>query len=117
MKWEEIVILVFSILFLGCEKDYHSSCFSAGILDAAKKDSKYTRTTPPNPALSLKYFRKACDEGNLAEACHMYSGYFIKGLKDVCSKNMEEAFKYSLKGRNYSHNRTRLKSTLYFFSL
>ena len=71
-------------------------------MDAAKKEDKtYTRTVPPNPAMSLKYFRKACDDGKLAEACHMYSGFFIKGMKDVCSKNMEEAFKYSLKGSEY----------------
>ena len=41
--------------------------------------------------------RKACDEGDMAEACHRYSAMFIKGVKDVCEKNMAEAFKYSLK--------------------
>ena len=34
----------FNIHNTGCEKDYHSSCLSAGILDAAKADGKgYTR--------------------------------------------------------------------------
>ena len=33
----------------------------------------------------------------MAEACHRYSAMFIKGVKDVCEKNMAEAFKYSLK--------------------
>ena len=42
-------------------------------------------------------FRKACDEGDNAEACHRYSAIFINGIKDVCEKNMTEAFKYSLK--------------------
>ena len=45
--------------------------------------------------------RKACDEGDLAEACHRYSALFIKGVKDVCDKNMAEAFKYSLKVSQY----------------
>ena len=56
------------------------------------------RSIPPNPTKSLEYYKKACDEGNLGEACHRYSAYFIKGMKNICEKNMEEAFKYSLKG-------------------
>ena len=42
-------------------------------------------------------FRKACDEGDNAEACHRYSALFINGIENVCEKNMSVAFKYSLK--------------------
>ena len=56
------------------------------------------RTIPPDPTKSLQFYKKACDEGNLAEACHRYSAFFIKGMKNVIDKNMAEAFKYSLKG-------------------
>ena len=46
----------------------------------------------------MDYYRKACDEGNIAEACHRYSALFIRGTKGACDKNMKEAFTYSLKG-------------------
>ena len=82
----------------GCEKGYHSSCLSAGILDAAKVDHNYIRKDPPNPSQARESYRKACDEGNIAEACHRLSAFYIKGLPQVCEKNMQEAFKYSLKG-------------------
>ena len=52
----------------------------------------------PDPSRSLDYYRKACDEGSIAEACHRYSAFFIKGTKGACDKNMQEAFAYSLKG-------------------
>ena len=52
----------------------------------------------PDPSRSLDYYRKACDEGHIAEACHRYSAFFIKGMKGACDKNMKEAFTYSLKG-------------------
>jgi len=82
----------------GCDHDYYSSCLSAGLLDAAKESDKdYSRSVPPNATNSLNFYKKACDEGNLAEACHRYSAFFIRGMKNVCQKNMEEAFKYSLK--------------------
>jgi len=81
----------------GCELGYTSSCLSAGLLDSAKVNKNYIRTVPPNPALGRDYYKKACDEGDLAEACHRYSALFIKGVKNVCEKNMAEAFKYSLK--------------------
>lgn len=82
----------------GCEKGYYSSCLSAGMLDAARMDSKgYNRTAAPDPSRSLDYYRKACDEGHIAEACHRYSAFFIKGMKGACDKNMQEAFTYSLK--------------------
>ena len=42
-------------------------------------------------------FRKACGEGDNAEACHRYSALFINGIENVCEKNMSVAFKYSLK--------------------
>ena len=71
-----------------------------GLLDAAKESDKdYSRSVPPNATNSLNFYKKACDEGNLAEACHRYSAFFIRGMKNVCQKNMEEAFKYSLKGK------------------
>ena len=56
------------------------------------------RTAAPDPSRSLDYYRKACDEGHIAEACHRYSAFFIKGVKGACDKNMQEAFTYSLKG-------------------
>jgi len=81
----------------GCDSGYASSCLSAGLLDSAKPNKNYTRSVPPNPSLALGYYKKACDEGEIAEACHRYSAMFIRGIKDVCEKNMAEAFKYSLK--------------------
>ena len=86
------------------------------MLDAARIDSKgynrshcvgcltchtdfnLFRTAAPDPSRSLDYYRKACDEGHIAEACHRYSAFFIKGVKGACDKNMKEAFTYSLKG-------------------
>ena len=82
----------------GCEKGYHSSCLSAGILDAAKVDQNYIRKEPPNRSQARDSYRTACEEGNIAEACHRLSAFYIKGLQGVCEKNMQEAFKYSLKG-------------------
>lgn len=81
----------------GCELGHYNSCLNIGLLDSAKVDKNYLRTVPPNPTKSLSSFKRACDEGDLAEACHRYSAMFIKGVQNVCEKNMEEAFKYSLK--------------------
>ena len=47
--------------------------------------------------ITFSNFRKGCDDGDNAEACHRYSALFIKGIANVCDKNMAEAFKYSLK--------------------
>ncbi|XP_023346381.1 cytochrome c oxidase assembly factor 7 homolog [Eurytemora carolleeae] len=89
--------LAFSFFKKGCELDYHSSCLSAGILDTAKPSDKlYHRAEPPNPKRGLEFFRKSCEEGNLAEGCHRYASFFINGMKDVCKKDLEHAFKYSL---------------------
>ena len=82
----------------GCEKGYHSSCLSAGILDAAKVDQNYIRKEPPNRSIARDSYRTACEDGNIAEACHRLSAFYIKGVPQVCEKNMQEAFKYSLKG-------------------
>ena len=65
----------------------------------------FIRTVAPDPSRSLEYYKKACDEGNIAEACHRYSAFFIKGMNNVCDKNMQEAFAYSLKG-NFSLQQT-----------
>ena len=46
---------------------------------------------------SLSDLRTACDEGNIAEACHRLSAFYIQGVPSVCEKDMQEAFKYSLK--------------------
>ena len=101
-----------SLYCSGCEKGYHSSCLSAGILDAAKVDQNYIRKEPPNPALARDSYRTACDEGNIAEACHRLSAFYIKGTPQVCEKNMQEAFKYSLKGE--VEGWVRGQSCLYF---
>ena len=82
----------------GCEKGYYSSCLSAGILDAAKVDQNYIRKEPPNRSIARDSYRTACEDGNIAEACHRLSAFYIKGVPQVCEKNMQEAFKYSLKG-------------------
>jgi len=90
--------LSFDYFVKGCELGYHSSCLSAGILEMANPDvESYKRTKKPDPGHGLEMYKKACDEGDSAESCHRYASAFIKGMKDVCSKNMEEAFKYSLK--------------------
>ena len=68
--------------------------------------SFFFRTVAPDPSRSLDYYRKACDEGSIAEACHRYSAFFIKGMKGACDKNMQEAFTYSLKGIISSNSHT-----------
>ena len=57
-KGEDIVVSLSLIASpAGCEKGYHSSCLSAGILDAAKQDQNYTRKVPPNPAIARDSYR------------------------------------------------------------
>ena len=91
-------VITIYISTAGCEKGYHSSCLSAGILDAAKVDQNYIRKEPPNRSIARDSYRTACEDGNIAEACHRLSAFYIKGVPQVCEKNMQEAFKYSLKG-------------------
>ena len=96
-----VIIYIYIYIYIspaGCEKGYHSSCLSAGILDAAKVDQNYIRKEPPNRSIARDSYKKACEEGNIAEACHRLSAFYIKGVQGVCEKNMQEAFKYSLKG-------------------
>jgi len=81
----------------GCELGHASSCLSAGLLDSAKVNKVYPRKVAPDPAMAVKFYKKACDDGDNAEACHRYSALFIKGIANICDKNMAEAFKYSLK--------------------
>ena len=86
LKWEKVITGTNKLLrneLLLCK--YFKSC----------------RSQPPNPSKSLEFYKKACDEGNIGEACHRYSAFFIRGMKNVCEKNMEEAFKYALKGKLY----------------
>merc|ERR1712127_373354 len=47
--------------------------------------------------MAVDLYRQACDQGEMAESCHRYAAMFIKGIQGVCEKNMNEAFKYSLK--------------------
>merc|ERR1712080_156210 len=71
---------------------------NAGIFDASSASSKgYERTQPPDPVLASVLYKKACDGGDVAEACHRYAALHIKGIKGKIEKNMSEAFKYSLK--------------------
>lgn len=82
----------------GCELGYHSSCLSAGLLDTLDGNSvNHLRSVPPNPKAGLEFYRKACDDGQIAEGCYRYGAQFVRGVKDVCEKNMEHAFKYSVK--------------------
>jgi len=89
--------IAFNFFKKGCELGYHSSCLSAGILDTANQSKNYIRTEAPDKKQGIEYLRKSCDEGNIAEGCYRYSAFFIKGMKDACEKNMETAFRYSLK--------------------
>jgi len=91
--------LAFDFYNRGCDLGYHSSCLSAGLLDLANPKSEgYTRTTAPNPKNGLRLLKKACDEGGIAEACYRYGASFIRGESNYCVKDMDEAFKYCLKG-------------------
>jgi len=85
-----------------CQFGYYPSCLSAGLLDSANPYSEsYERKVAPNPAKAKEAYKRTCDLGEVnggqAEACHRYAAMFIKGTKGACEKNMEEAFKYSLK--------------------
>ena len=79
-------------------KGYNRSCGVFFSLTRHTDSFILFRTVAPDPSKSLDYYRKACDEGHIAEACHRYSAFFIKGMKGACDKNMQEAFTYSLKG-------------------
>jgi len=80
----------------GCELGHYPSCLNAGIFDANTLKSKsYERT--PDPVSASVLYKKACEKGGVAEACHRYGALFIKGIKGKIEKNMEEAFAYSLK--------------------
>jgi len=85
-----------------CDSGYYTSCLNVGLLDSAAMGSRgYERKSPPDPSVARDSYKKACDYGDVnggqAESCHRYASMFIKGTKGACEKNMEEAFKYSLK--------------------
>lgn len=83
----------------GCDLGYHRSCFNAGLMHFADRKSKdyVPCSMAQDKKVGLELFRKSCDEGDIAEGCYRYGAEFIKGMQDVCTKNMETAFKYNLK--------------------
>ncbi len=75
----------------------------------------------PDVKKAAHFYKKACEQGELADACYRYSSLFVNGVKDVIQvkkqvicfslweeypeysldflqKNMEEAFNFSVKG-------------------
>ena len=56
------------------------------------------RAEPGDKQNGLRLLKKGCDELKVAEACHNYSGVFIKGIRGAIQKNMAEAFTYAKKG-------------------
>eukprot|EP00088_Acartia_fossae_P016746 TRINITY_DN1941_c0_g1_i1.p1 TRINITY_DN1941_c0_g1~~TRINITY_DN1941_c0_g1_i1.p1 ORF type:complete len:250 (-),score=41.94 TRINITY_DN1941_c0_g1_i1:14-763(-) len=90
--------LAFDFFKKGCELGHYASCLNAGLLEMSNPNNpEYIRTQKPNQANGLEFFKKSCEEGASAEACHRYGSAFIRGMKDVCAQDMKKAFDYSLK--------------------
>ncbi len=65
-----------------CNLGHFRSCLNAGILNCFdEKSSQYPLTRAPDRKKGLGYLKKACDEGELADACFRYSAQFIQGMK------------------------------------
>jgi len=92
----------YDLFMKGCDLGYHKSCYSAGLLDCASPNSEdyVPRSIPADRKKGLELFRKSCDDGNFAEGCYRYAAEFIRGMEGICDRNMETAFKYSLKACN-----------------
>ena len=56
----------------GCDLGYHRACHNAGVIDAA--DGKGGAF-----GSAAAFFKKACDGGDVANACQRYSSLFLKG--------------------------------------
>ena len=61
----------------GCDFGYHRSCFNAAMLDLMSPQQApdvppeaQRQKTTPDPAKAVSFLRKACQEGNVAEACY-----------------------------------------------
>jgi len=89
--------LAYQFFRKGCDLKYANSCLNAGILEASPiTDKRYARTEPLDPKMASELFKRAC-EGDIGEGCYRYASMFIKGVEGVIQKDMEEAFKFSLK--------------------
>ena len=53
------------------------------------------RSVPPDPAKALPLLEKACNEGNLGDACAQYGGLHINGIRGSIKSDPEKAFDYS----------------------
>ena len=67
----------------GCDYNYYPACLNAGLYDFLNEKANPRKEHKADMESALKLFQKACDEGELAEACHRYAGIKIAGTGGV----------------------------------
>ena len=68
----------------GCEFGYHKSCYNAAMLDmlSPTPDPKLPpeaqrKKVAPDPAKAVYFLKKACEEGDVADACHRLVNFLL----------------------------------------
>ncbi len=70
----------YDLFVRGCDLGYFPSCLNAGLIDQGLAEQTQRKRDPKRAA---HYFKRACEGGEIAEACHRYASYFLKGVDQV----------------------------------
>ncbi len=72
----------------GCELGYFRACFNAGLIESDSSGSLGVRAkSAPDAKKAAFFYKKACEQGGVDEACYRYASLFYTGVRDVLEVN------------------------------
>nr|XP_040569060.1 cytochrome c oxidase assembly factor 7 homolog isoform X1 [Lepeophtheirus salmonis] len=82
-----------------CDMNWYSGCHRAGFVATLNPSSKKYpfKDSLPDFQQGLEDLKKACDGGEIGEACHIYSSFFLTGLDNHVKEDIPKGLEYAEK--------------------